>query len=158
MRPGPKTRSLADRFQGKFDLDASGCWLWTASTGRGGYGKIYLVVSNEPYVRRLISAHVASYMIHVGPVPSGKEIDHVCRVKLCVNPAHLEAVTHAENLARSHASGGAHQLQRQVVELEALTTRTWGCSFDLVTVGGDEGTGERILIIWVRFSPPQNGD
>ena len=46
-------------------------------------------------------AHVFAYKLLVGVVPGGLELDHLCRVPACVNPAHLEPVTHAENLMRS---------------------------------------------------------
>jgi len=116
MRPGPQSRTLAERFLGKYRVAADGCWIWTAATSKSGYGKIY---SEHAAGARgsLISAHVASYLVHRGPIPDGAEIDHLCRVKLCVNPDHLEAVTHAENMARSHRAGGAHQLARQVAAL-----------------------------------------
>lgn len=46
-------------------------------------------------------AHRVAYEIHVGPIPDGLEIDHLCRVRCCVNPDHLEPVTHRENMRRS---------------------------------------------------------
>lgn len=70
----------------------SGCWLWTRST-RHGYGA--LTVGNKSR-----SAHRVSYEAHVGPIPEGLHIDHLCRVRCCVNPAHMEPVTLAENTRR----------------------------------------------------------
>ena len=73
----------------------SGCWLWTAhihkKTGYGRFG----VLSNGPEL-----AHRVAYELFVGPIPEGMHIDHLCRVRCCVNPKHLEPVTHAENLLR----------------------------------------------------------
>lgn len=124
---GPKPVPLAERFADKYIVAENGCWIWTAATTRSGHGKILESSSGDPNRRRLISAHVASYMVHVGPVPDGKEIDHLCREKLCVNPEHLEAVTHLENMRRSQGPGGAHWLRLRVAELErqvaALETR-----------------------------------
>jgi len=81
------------------------CWLWTGAKKNGGYGFIW--VPREPggkvregYQR---SAHVLIYEHVNGPVPGGLELDHLCRVRHCVNPAHLEAVTHAENVKRGEA-------------------------------------------------------
>lgn len=74
----------------------TGCWIWEGSVNNQGYPKI-----GNRY------AHRASYELHVGPIPDGLELDHLCRVPLCVNPAHLEPVTHAENMRRA----GPHNRQ-----------------------------------------------
>jgi hypothetical protein len=68
----------------------SGCWLWVGVVNAAGYGQ-----SGRGY------AHRVNYEDTVGPVPEGLELDHLCRVRHCVNPAHLEPVTHAENMRRS---------------------------------------------------------
>lgn len=70
-----------------------GCWLWTGDANNVGYGK----------VRRNGKAHRAhryAYEQLVGPIPEGLTLDHLCRVRLCVNPAHLEPVTLRENVMR----------------------------------------------------------
>lgn len=69
------------------------CWIWTASQHGKGYG-------STTYQGRLLSAHRASFVIHGGVLIDGMDIDHLCRVRLCVNPEHLEQVTHAENIKR----------------------------------------------------------
>lgn len=87
-------RPAVDRFWEKVDQNApGGCWLWTDFLARG-YGRISIG-------GRMVRAHRFAYELLVGPVPEGLEIDHLCRVRHCVNPAHLEPVTHAENLRRS---------------------------------------------------------
>jgi len=70
-----------------------GCWLWTASKDRKGYGKFKMA-------GRVHRAHRVSYEMHVGPIPDGLELDHLCRNRMCVNPDHLEPVTTQENLLR----------------------------------------------------------
>lgn len=75
----------------------SGCWLWLAGCYGNGYGCMSINGRQQP-------AHVASYEAHYGSVPSGLELDHRCRNKLCVNPDHLDPVTHAENVRRWAAS------------------------------------------------------
>jgi hypothetical protein len=79
-------------------IDASGpCWLWTASLTQG-YGQAYLGGKHK--------AHRLVWELLVGPVPDGLELDHLCLVKHCVNPDHLEPVTHAENVRRGLARKG----------------------------------------------------
>lgn len=73
------------------------CWNWTASTNSRGYGT-WAVQQNTKL------AHRVAYTALVGEIPDGLTIDHLCRNKLCVNPAHLEAVTLEENLRRAAES------------------------------------------------------
>lgn len=70
----------------------SGCWLWNGSL-TDGYGSFYLDGRNR-------KAHIASYVIFVGSVPEGKVLDHLCRIRDCVNPEHLEPVTQQVNVLR----------------------------------------------------------
>ncbi len=72
------------------------CWLWKGGMTRG-YG-VYAVWRGNRY--RNTRAHRVAYELTIGFIPVGLEIDHLCRVRNCVNPAHLEAVTHRENILR----------------------------------------------------------
>jgi len=75
-------------------VDASGpCWEWTGATFREGYGMFQ--VDGAP-----VLTHRYVWELLVGPIPEGLEIDHLCRVRHCVNPDHLEPVTSAENSRR----------------------------------------------------------
>lgn len=82
------------------------CWLWTGAVAGWGYAQIGF---RNP--DRRVMVHRYSFELHGGLLLDGMHIDHLCRVKLCVNPAHLEQVTPRENVIRS---GGlaAQQLQR----------------------------------------------
>lgn len=75
------------------------CWWWMGELDRHGYGRVRV---SSPQ-RRSTGAHRAVYEELVGPVPEGLEIDHLCRNPRCVNPGHLEPVTHAENGRRGRA-------------------------------------------------------
>lgn len=73
----------------------SGCWAWDGTLAYDGYGRL-------PSGRRGVSfpAHRVAYEYAKGPIPEGLQIDHLCRVKCCINPAHLEAVTPSTNVRR----------------------------------------------------------
>lgn len=87
-----------ERFWAKVDKTPE-CWLWTGPTaGQGRYGMFYVGGGRQNQHREY--AHRWSYELLVGPIPDGMEIDHLCRNRLCVNPAHLEPVKHAENHRR----------------------------------------------------------
>lgn len=71
----------------------SGCWLWYGTINADGYG--FTCINNK---RK--SAHRVSYTVYRGPIPNGMQIDHLCRVRCCVNPDHMEVVTQQENIRR----------------------------------------------------------
>lgn len=85
-----------DRLQRNTQANDRGCWEWTGKRTPEGYG--VAKVSN-----RSVFAHRLSYEAHVGPIPAGLVIDHLCRNTSCVRPAHLEAVTDRVNVLRSTA-------------------------------------------------------
>jgi DNA-binding transcriptional ArsR family regulator len=83
------------------------CWLWTGSHN-GKYGKLSVD-------KRLMYAHRFAYEVHKGAIPDGHVIDHLCRVRLCVNPDHLEPVTNAENIERGAGSDAVRQRQAAIL-------------------------------------------
>ena len=95
VQPIPEgiSQSVADRFWTKVHKQPDGCWLWTGTKTYDGYPKFYLK-------GRMARAHRVAYELTKGPIPSGLQIDHLCKVTCCVNPEHLEAVTCRENLLR----------------------------------------------------------
>lgn len=82
--------SIEERFLAKVSKQPSGCWLWTAFKNPSGYG-MFRVQSNV----RL--AHRVSYELFNVPIPDGLVLDHLCRVRNCVNPDHLRVCSRAEN-------------------------------------------------------------
>jgi hypothetical protein len=105
---GPSRKGIEGRLWEKVSPDPNcGCWFWTGATSsrRLGYGTIYANGRHQP-------AHRVSYELFVGPVPVGLELDHLCRVPCCVNPDHLEPVTHQENTRRGTAGKVAGALQQ----------------------------------------------
>ncbi len=93
---------IFDRFYDKVHMEPnSGCWLWAAHLNGNGYGTF------AGYSGRTELAHRVSYQMHIDEIPDGLQLDHLCRVKCCVNPAHLEPVTNRENAIRG--DGGKKQ-------------------------------------------------
>ena len=80
------------RFNTKWRVSSSGCWVWEGSMTRR-YGQFW-------NGSRLVYSHRYSYELVHGPIKSGLELDHLCRNRLCINPEHLEPVTHLENMVR----------------------------------------------------------
>jgi hypothetical protein len=96
---------LPERFWLKVQTGPEGCWLWTAGINTDGYG----IFAHE--ISQL--AHRVSYALLVGPIPNGHDVDHLCRVRHCVNPSHLRAVTHRENILAPHCQGSSAIRARQ---------------------------------------------
>lgn len=93
----PPETSDADRFWARVRVGGpDDCWLWLGNCDRRGYGR-------TSGAGRERMAHRVAYELRIGPIPSGLTLDHLCRVTGCVNPAHLEPVTAAENTRRRNA-------------------------------------------------------
>ena len=85
------------------NIDASGdCWQWIGNIQTGGYGQTY--IDGKPRL-----AHRVVWETLVGKIPENLELDHLCRNSACVNPDHLEPVTHRENVRRGVAGGSANK-------------------------------------------------
>jgi hypothetical protein len=91
------------------------CWVWQGGVTGGGYGAMATG-------RSVRSAHVVAYELHIGPIPAGLVIDHLCRVRVCCNPEHLEAVTQAENVRRSGTAKLTHEQVKEIRKLAHADT------------------------------------
>lgn len=89
-----KNIAPAERFWTKLNKNvSSGCWLWTAKVESNGYGRFW-------FDGHSVLAHRFAYELVHGPIPKGLTIDHRCRTRACVNPAHMELVTMKTNVLR----------------------------------------------------------
>lgn len=87
-------RTLRERVFSRLVAEPSGCMTWAGSRDKDGYGRVGAGNGRPELVHRVV------YLLEVGPIPAGAEIDHLCMNRPCANPAHLEPVTHAENSRR----------------------------------------------------------
>lgn len=85
-------------------IHPAGCWWWTGAPDHLGYGRI----GKGRRGRGMLPAHRAVYLLLVGPIPQGKELDHLCRNPPCCNPDHLQPVTRREHVHRSYSISAAH--------------------------------------------------
>lgn len=98
--------SVRIRIQERIFIDDNACWIWLGPACKDGYGRIPVTVSRGAC--RNESTHRASYEAFVGPIQPGLTIDHLCRNRICCNPAHLEPVTHRVNSQRGGKSLWTH--------------------------------------------------
>lgn len=89
-------RTTLDRLSTRIAVQPDGCWHWTGWLTGKGYGQVGWQ-GHRVLIHRLV------YELSIGPIPDGAVIDHLCRVRHCVNPHHLEAVTNQANVWRGIA-------------------------------------------------------
>ena len=102
----PRTESVKDdpgRWAAMVET-TDGCWLWKGGVGSNGYGNFWAD-------GRTVLAHRFAYELLVGPIPTDMHLDHLCRVRHCVRPDHLEPVTVAENNRRSASPSARNALK-----------------------------------------------
>lgn len=87
-------QTVAEWFLTFVDKPESGCWEWTGFKDRNGYGKFNALEGEQ-------LAHRAAYRLFVGEIRKDLTLDHICRNRGCVNPEHLDCVSHSENMRRS---------------------------------------------------------
>lgn len=95
----PRLMERIDRLS--MPVTESGCIVWTGSGNNKGYGQIRVN-------RKKMVAHRLMYELTFGAIPDGMQLDHLCRVRCCINPHHLEPVTCRENIMRGNGVAATH--------------------------------------------------
>lgn len=130
---------VAERFWAKVDRHGpvpeyaphlGPCWLWTGAQDGRGYGNFF---RGPTRADGYIKAYRMAYELEVGPVADGQQLDHLCRVKLCVRPSHLEPVTQRENILRGTSTAAVNATKTHCDQ---------GHEFDEANTM-DDGTGRR---------------
>lgn len=91
----------------EYKVDINGCWIWMRAKDIRGYGKGPLGIKAHRYI----------YERERGEIPKDKELDHLCRNHICVNPDHLEPVYHVENIRRGNATKLSKQKVKQIKDM-----------------------------------------
>jgi len=94
--------------------DQGFCWHWTGSRIKGGYG-------NFRFGRRTHQAHRLAYQLLVGEIGPGLQLDHLCRIRACVNPDHLEPVAQRINILRGFGASAVHARQTHCINGHEFT-------------------------------------
>jgi len=94
LNNGGRRLDHLDKLLTRIEPNENGCWIWQGLKDKRGYGRTNVGGGT------IRNTHVVFYNILVGDVPKGLELDHLCMTQSCVNPDHLEPVTHTENMKR----------------------------------------------------------
>ena len=122
-------QGFAIRFWAKVDKDGSipadrpdlgPCWIWLGERLTNGYGRVRRR-GRHIEGQKNFTAHRVAYQLARGPIPSGLEPDHLCRVRNCANPSHLELVTHKVNCLRGISFTAQHARQTHCINGHEFT-------------------------------------
>jgi hypothetical protein len=139
-----------DRLLRHREVSPSGCWLWTGAVQPNGYAMTTVGSRAGGAKRQKAYVHRLAYEEWVGPIPGGKELDHLCRVRRCFNPEHLEPVTRRENTLR----GDGPELLGAINGDK--THCKWGHPFDKQNTRPRPGGGRTCLACErARLGPPK---
>jgi hypothetical protein len=102
----PRHRDMRERILANSEpCQDTGCWIWIGQVtqSRGGSPRGRINVRDASGKHRKRYAHVVAFEAFHGPVPAGREVSHACECTICVNPSHLEALTHSDNMVQEGA-------------------------------------------------------
>ena len=94
-----------ERFLALTTIESGQCWTWNGSRSKDGYGQMVLDGRRDRKRVRIAPYRFIWEWVNDEPMPDGLEPDHTCNNRGCVNPSHVEPVTHAENQRRSYQRG-----------------------------------------------------
>lgn len=117
------------RIEHRYSGLSTPCWCWTGQKNWKGYGEIGQMVRGQRFG---LKVHRVVYEALVGPIPTGHHLDHLCEVKECVNPLHLEPVTPLENNWRNilrHSSATRTHCKRGHLRSEHTRTTRSGKTY-----------------------------
>lgn len=97
----PYANKYIERFLNRIQVSENRCWLWTSTLNNKGYARLGMY-------KRLVLVHRWTYILFKGVIPANLELDHLCRNPRCINPNHLEPVTHQENNLRGNTQSAIH--------------------------------------------------
>ncbi|WP_157868970.1 HNH endonuclease signature motif containing protein [Streptomyces atriruber] len=100
MTSGKRVLDLEEHFRSRLIIQPSGHWRYGTRVNNKGYACVCHAGDRE-------YAHRVSHHLFIGPIPPGYDVDHLCGLTWCVNPMHLEAITHSENIRRAYRECGA---------------------------------------------------
>lgn len=92
--PHGRRERIFEKVMRRVRIEADGCWIWTGPDSGKGRGGGYPRMSLDGAT---VAVHIVMWIIRHGPIPPKKQIDHQCSRRMCVNPDHLQMVTHLRN-------------------------------------------------------------
>lgn len=113
MQPNPTEQ----RFWAKVAISSEAdCWLWTGGKTQDGYGLFKFIRDQSNWL-----AHRVAYTLRRGEIPDGLTLDHICRNRACVNPAHLDPVSLRENMLRGEGLAAQNARKTHCLRGHAFT-------------------------------------